>query len=206
MPPVAPHWYVADEIRRRIDSGTWTPGQRLPSRAQIAAELGVTTGAARRGMELLRRAGELEGTARSRLWVAHPPAVRTLIDADADWPYLTGDGGGIGSCTASPDLAERLAVPAGTRLRWERIECLDPDSRPSHLITSWWTGRRARSWARHTAVAELHQLTSAEAEHLGLAVGVQAWLIQRTRYDAVGRPVETADMVLPADRWRVRLS
>lgn len=203
--PVAPYQYVAAEIRRRITDGTWPPGSRLPSRSQIAAELGVTPGATRRGMEVLRRAGELEGTERSRLWVAHPPAVRTLIDADADWPYLTGDGGGSGSCTAGPDLAERLGVRPGQRLRWERIECLDPDSRPSHLITSWWTGRRTTAWATSESVAELHQLTTEEAGVLGLAAGVPAWLIQRTRYDAAGRPVETADLVLPADRWRVRL-
>lgn len=204
MPPVAPHRYVAAELRRRINDGIWRPGDRIPSRTQLAADLNVTVGAARRGIEILRRAGELEGTERSRLRVAHPPAVRTLLDADANWPYLTGDGA-VGSCPADADLAARLAVPVGRRLRWERIECLDPDSRPSHLITSWWAGRRAARWARHAAVAELHQLTSAESDQLGLGTGVQAWLIQRTRYDAAGRPVETADLVLPADRWRVRV-
>jgi GntR family transcriptional regulator len=203
--PIAPYQRVVAEIRQRIASGEWPPGYRIPSRAHLAEDFHVSDASARRGMAVLRNSGELEGTQRSRLFVAHPPAVRTLIEADADWPYLTGDGGGTGSCTASPDLAQRLGVKAGRRLRWERIECLDPDSRPSHLVTSWWVGHRVGAWVTSEAVAELHQLTSEEATNLGLVAGVPAWLIQRTRYDVTGRPVETADLVLPADRWRVRL-
>jgi GntR family transcriptional regulator len=205
MPPAAPYLYVAAEIRRRISTGAWPAGHQLPSRARLAAELGVSDAAVRLGMAVLRRAGELEGTQRSRLWVAHPPAVRTLIDADANWPYPTGDGGGIGSCTATNDLADRLQVTVGRRLRWERIECLDPDLRPSHLITTWWASQRATTWTRSVADAGLHHLTATEAQAIGLTRGVPAWLVQRTRYDEAGHPVETADLVLPADRWRVRL-
>ncbi|MFE2912799.1 GntR family transcriptional regulator [Kitasatospora indigofera] len=205
MPSVAPYQRVAAELRRRIAGGIWPPGTHLPSRAQLAAELGTTDAAVRLGMAVLRRAGELEGSQRSRLVVAHPPAVRTLIDADGDWLYPTGDGGGAGSCLATDDLAARLQVAPRSRLRWERIEHLDPDLRPSHLVTSWWAGQRASTWARAVADAGLHALTTAEGAQLGLAPGVPAWLVQRTRYSASGRPVETADLVLPADRWRVRL-
>lgn len=205
MPPVAPHRHIAAEIRQHIAAGTWSPGDQLPSRAQLARDLGATEDAVRRGIEILRRAGELEGTPRRRLTVAHPPAVRTLIDADGDWPYPIGDGGGTGSCTANPDLADRLQVAPGRRIRWERVECLDPDLRPSHLITTWWAGRRAVTWVRSMADAGLHHLTAEEAAITGLARGVPAWLVQRTRYDAAGRAIETADLVLPADRWRVRL-
>lgn len=204
MPPVAPYQYVASEIRRRITSGLWPPGHQLPSRARLAAELGVSDAAARLGMAALRRTGELEGTQRTRLWVAHPPAVRTLLDSDRDWPFLLGEGA-LGSCRADADLASRLGVAPRSRLRWRREECLDPDSRPSHLITTWWVGERQERWARAVAEASLHQVTPDEGDQLGLPSGVPAWLIQRTRYSSTGRPVETADMVLPADRWRVRL-
>jgi DNA-binding GntR family transcriptional regulator len=204
MPRVAPYRHVAAEIRRRIATGEWPPGHQLPSRAKLAAELGVTDAAARLGMVLLRRAGELEGTQRERFVVAHPPAVRTLLFPDQDWPYLYGEGA-LGSCRADADLASRLDVAPRSRLRWRREECLDPDSRPSHLVTTWWVGERPSRWARAVAEAELHQITADEGVQLGLPHGVPAWLIQRTRYSSTGRPVETADMVLPADRWRVRL-
>ncbi|WP_371484640.1 UTRA domain-containing protein [Kitasatospora sp. NBC_00315] len=131
--------------------------------------------------------------------------MRTLIDPDGDWPYPTGDGGGTGTCLASQELAGRLQLAPRTRLHWVRFEYLDPDLRPSHLVTSWWAGPRASTWARAVADAGLHALTAAEGAQLGLAPGVPAWLVQRTRYSAAGRPVETADLVLPADRWRVRL-
>jgi GntR family transcriptional regulator len=203
MPP-APYQRVAAEIRRRVTAGQWPAGTRLPSQAALAAELGVSLAEARRGMGVLRKEGLLEGTQRTRLWVAHPPAVRTLLDPDRDWPYLRGEGA-TGSCRADADLAARLGVASRSRLRWHREECLDPDSRPSHLVTTWWVGERQRRWARVVAEAELHQVTVDEGDQLGLPQGVPAWLIQRTRYAASGRPVETADMVLPADRWRVRL-
>ncbi|GAA1397456.1 histidine utilization repressor [Kitasatospora putterlickiae] len=205
MPRAAPPYQrVAAEIRRRIASGEWPPGYQLPSRAKFAAELGTTDAAVRLGMALLRRSGELEGTQRTRLWVAHPPAVRTLLDPDGDWPHPRGEGA-AGSQRADADLAGRLGVPSRTRVRWHREELLDPDQRPSHLITTWWAGARPERWSRVEAEVVLHHLTPAKGEHLGLPSGVPAWLIQRTRYSEAGRPIEVADMVLPADRWRVRL-
>jgi GntR family transcriptional regulator len=203
--PAAPYERVVAEIRRRIATGAWRPGQQIPSRTELSADLGISPASVRRAMDVLRRAGELDGTPRSRLYVAHPPAVRTLINPDAEWPYPTGDGGGTGTCLASADLAARLAVAPRTRLTWERLECLDPDYRPSHLVTAWWTGPRPQSWERCVAEAGLGQLTAAEAGQLGLVVGVHAWRVTRTRYGGDGVPVETADLVLPADRWRLRL-
>lgn len=203
--PTAPYQRVAAEIRRRIATGEWPPGHRLPSQALLAGELGVTIAEARRGMAVLRQAGELEGTPRARLAVAHPPAVRTLLDSDAAWPYQTGDGA-TGTCRATTELAGRLRVPADAILSWHLVECLDPDLRPSHLITTWWAGSRSTSWARSVSEAQLHQLTTQEAGYLGLATNLYAWRVIRTRYQVGGHPVETADLILPADRWRVRLA
>ncbi|MFJ8039550.1 GntR family transcriptional regulator [Kitasatospora sp. NPDC096147] len=45
-------------------------------------------------------------------------------------------------------------------------------------------------------------LTRAEALLLGVAPGAPVSAVERTHYDqATGRPVETADLVLPGDRW-----
>ncbi len=38
---------------------------------------------------------------------------------------------------------------------------------------------------------------------LGVSAGAQATLIQRTHYDTAGRPVETADLLIPANRWDI---
>lgn len=42
-----------------------------------------------------------------------------------------------------------------------------------------------------------------QAQLLGIAAGSQATLIERTHYDADGRPVETADILVPTDRWDI---
>lgn len=203
--PVAPYQRAISQIRQWIADGSWPPGHQIPSRHHLAIELAMGDGSIRRAMTIMRRSGELEGTPRSRLYVAHPPAVRTLISPDAEWPGPYGDGGGTGSCVAPADVAERLGVTAGRRLHWVRAECLDPDLRPSHLVTTWWAGSRSGEWDRSVAEAEFHELSPAEADFLGLATGLRSWLVRRTRY-LVDRPVETADLVLPADRWRLRLS
>jgi GntR family transcriptional regulator len=202
--PDAPYRRVADEVRRRIATGAWPPGCQISSQAQLAAELGVSIAEARRGISVVRHEGLLEGSRRSRLYVAHPPAVRTLIDPDADWPYPTGEHA-IGASPADADQAARLGIDTGTQVEWQATECLDPDYKPSHLITQWWVGLRPSTWATCGVEADLHQLTADEAGQLGLATGAPAWRVMRTRYDADGKPVEIADIVMPADRWRLRL-
>ncbi|WP_231873152.1 MULTISPECIES: GntR family transcriptional regulator [Kitasatospora] len=48
-------------------------------------------------------------------------------------------------------------------------------------------------------------LTRAEAQTLGLLPGAPALAVRRTHYDrATGRPVETADLVLPGELWATR--
>jgi GntR family transcriptional regulator len=200
----APYERVMLVIRERIASGTWRPGQQIPSRTELSRELGISPASVRRALTLLHVAGELDGTARSRLWVAHPPAVRTLLDPDAAWPYPHGDGA-TGTCRADIDLARRLGVPNRTRLNWRRTECLDPDYKPSHLITAWWSGPHPTTWERCEAEAGLDQMTADEAALLGLPAHTPVWRVQRTRIDFTGQPVETADLLLPTDRWRLRL-
>ncbi|MFI1972854.1 hypothetical protein BLA24_30890 [Streptomyces cinnamoneus] len=46
-------------------------------------------------------------------------------------------------------------------------------------------------------------LTRETAQILGMAPGTQATLIQRTHYDTSGRPVETADLLVPTERWAI---
>lgn len=202
--PAAPYKRVILAIRENIASGHWPPGQQIPSKNEISRDLGISPASVRRAMDILRRSGELDGTARTRLYVAHPPAVRTLLDPDADWPYPVGDGA-TGTCLADTDLAARLDLPVRTRLSWERTECLDPDYKPSRLVTAWWRGARPQSWERCEAEAGLDDMTADEAAQLGLRLRIPVWRVYRTRFDSSGRPVETADLVLPADRWRLRL-
>ncbi|MFD5892243.1 UTRA domain-containing protein [Streptomyces sp. NPDC060334] len=42
-----------------------------------------------------------------------------------------------------------------------------------------------------------------QAQTLGIPTGTLALLIERTFHDSDDRPVETADLLIPADRWTV---
>ena len=195
---------IAADIRRRIQAGEWAVGEDLPSRREMAAEYGVHPQTMRLAHLLLRQQGTLEGEERRAVYVAHPPAMRTLTAVDAKWPY--------GSETtdtrphaATDELAGRLDVPVGILLQHETVECLEPGGRSAMLVTSWWR-RRRRPHTSVTAELGVVPLTEEQAHALGLLVDSLAYRVMRTRLDPHGAPVETADLILPLDRWTIRLS
>ncbi|MEU2788992.1 GntR family transcriptional regulator [Streptomyces sp. NPDC007100] len=197
------HRRIAADLTRRIRRGEWSPGDQIPSRAELAAEYEVHEQTIRLAVTLLRRRGFLEGEQRSRLHVAHPPAMRALIDPDADWPFPS-ETTDTAPRRATAELAARLDVPAGTRLQHETVECLDPGGRSAMLVSSWWRGHR-RPHASFIAELGVVELSERQAHALGLTVDALAYRLVRTRLDAAGLAVETADLVLPMDRWVIRL-
>lgn len=204
MPEGARYRRIAADIQRRIAAGQWRPGQDLPSRTELAAELGVHPQTVRLAYVHLRRVGVLEGEERRAVYVAHPPAMRTLTDADAPWPYAS-ETTDTSPRPATVDLAERLGVHVGATLKHETIECLDPGGRSAMLVQSWWRGRR-RPHASYAAELGVVELIEEQAHALGLLVDSLAFRVVRTRVDHLGRPLETADLILPMDRWLVRLT
>jgi len=195
---------IAAAIESRIAAGEWRPGQDLPSRAELAAELGVHPQTVRLAYVHLRRIGILEGEERRAVYVAHPPAMRTLTDADAEWPYSS-ETTDTRPRPATVELAERLGVDVGAPLQHETVECLDPGGRSAMLVSSWWRGRR-EVHASYSAELGAVPLTVEQAHALGLLVDAIAFRVVRTRFDLQGRPLETADLILPMDRWLVRLA
>ncbi|MFP8944676.1 GntR family transcriptional regulator [Streptomyces fenghuangensis] len=200
----APYQRLAAALRRRLAAAEWLPGSRFPSIAALAADYDVDRGVVQRAIAVLRRERLLDGRPGARLTVAYPAAVRTLTDPDAPWPHGVGDVE-RGTVRATDDLRERLGLARRVTVRWERAELLDPDGRPALLLTRWWRGAEPRPHVAVRCELRPHAMTVGEAAALGLAAGTAALLVERTRLDAAGRPVETADLVLPADRWRVSL-
>lgn len=122
---------------------------------------------------------------------------------------------------ASPAVAERLGIAAGDRVMRTSYTYL-ADGEPAYLAVSWEPlaltegtditdpedGPHAGAGVRdrmetigHTPdrVRELpraHTLTEDEARELGLHAGMAVVLIERTYLEG-GRPVETADLILP---------
>lgn len=199
----AAHRRVAADLADQISAGLWAPGDQLPSRASLARHYGVHEQTVRLAMLLLRKRGLVEGEQRARLYVAHPPVMRALIAPDRDWPYQV-ELMASGSWKAGEQLAERLDVPAGAALQHEVLECLDPGGRSALIVCTWWRGKR-RQHSRYVAEVEVMQLNEAQAHALGLTVDATAYRLVRTRLDNAGRPTETADLILPMDRWTIRL-
>lgn len=203
MPEGARYRRIAADIQRRIAAGEWRPGQDLPSRAELAAELGVHPQTVRLAYVHLRRTGVLAGDKRRAVYVAHPPAMRTLTDVDAEWPFSS-ETTDTRPRAATEELAERLGVQVGATLKHETVECLDPGGRSAMLVSSWWRGRR-QSHVSFSAELGVASLTEEQAHALGLLVDAVAFRVVRTRFDRQGRPLESADLILPMDRWLIRL-
>lgn len=204
MAAAATYRRIAADLRRRIGAGEWAAGEALPSRRFMAAQYGVHEQTIRLAYVELRRTGALEGEKRRRVYVAHPPAMRTLTDPDVDWPWAT-EITDTRSRLATPDLVGRLQVAPATRLHYEMVECMDPGGRSAMVVRSWWHGRR-RPHATYTAELGVVELDEAVAHALGLLVDTVAYRVIRTRLDREGAPSETADLYLPMDRWMIRIA
>ncbi|WP_055588551.1 GntR family transcriptional regulator [Peterkaempfera griseoplana] len=195
---------VAADLRHRIAAGEFPPGARLPSWRTLQRQYQVGYGVIADAIALLRTDGLVVSTQRTSVTVADPAKVQQLTDVDAPWPHGRGD---IqrGTAPADQSLAARLDVEPGTRVAWERVELLDEDGRPSHLCAVYRRpGSRNAAVRTMDAVARARMLSAEEAEHLGLAIGVTQ-VVRATRVDEQGQPVETVELVLPADRWSVSL-
>ncbi|MFF8608983.1 GntR family transcriptional regulator [Streptomyces sp. NPDC015346] len=129
---------------------------------------------------------------------------------------------------APSEIAERLAIELGELCVVTRYEFL-ADGQPVQLSQSWEpmaiTGdtpivlpemgplagmgvvERMRSiGVRVETAVEIPRparATQEQANLLGISLGDLVLLIERTYYDGGGRPVETADIVVPDVRWEV---
>lgn len=70
MPPKYRYEEIADDLRRRIASGEFPPGSKLPSRAQLREQYEVTPPVIDRAMQILRVLGITESLAGVGVYVA----------------------------------------------------------------------------------------------------------------------------------------
>ncbi|MFI5987321.1 GntR family transcriptional regulator [Streptomyces sp. NPDC051555] len=130
---------------------------------------------------------------------------------------------------APADIAARLQIRPGQHCVRTEYEFLDAARRPVMSSTSWepmsitgksavvlpdggpFAGRSVVDRMAHLGIAVVRatertqpiQTDRDQAQQLGVPVGSLATWIERTYYDSDDRPVETADLVIPADRWTV---
>lgn len=146
-----PYLRIADVLKQRIADQEWTPGDRLPSRAQLAQECGVGENVIRRAQELLISLGALEGRAGSGTYVAEPRERLRMVRAQyreqrggspfrADMASLgkrgTWESRTEAKVPAPGDIAARLGIAEGDLTVRTAYEFL-VDSKPVQISTSW---------------------------------------------------------------------
>lgn len=151
MPDQPPYLRVADKLRARIASGEWSPGDRLPSRADLGREYEVGENVVRRAQELLISVGTLEGRAGSGTYVAEPRErlriVRSLYREQNGGSPFAADMAALGrrgtwesrteaKVPAPASIAARLGIGEGELCVRTAYEFL-ADGKPVQLSTSW---------------------------------------------------------------------
>jgi GntR family transcriptional regulator len=122
--PVGRSSAVNAEIRSRIESGTWRPGDRLPPEPELAASFGVSRATLREALRLLAEDGWLSRTRGAGTYVTHRPRLRNNLDVNFGVSELIESMGlrpgtenlRIYDASATGAEGERLGVPPGSRV------------------------------------------------------------------------------------------
>lgn len=146
-----PHQVVAGDLRRRLASGEWEAGAKLPSRAQLAQHYGVGPNVMQKAQERLIVEGLLEGRAGSGTYVAQPRERRRMIrsrhrERRGGSPFRADmyESGRNGTWEASSEartpapenIARRLGIAPGDPTVRTAYEFL-ADGKPAQLSISW---------------------------------------------------------------------
>ncbi|GAA2910047.1 GntR family transcriptional regulator [Streptosporangium fragile] len=223
---------VVADIRRQIVDGSLPPGAPVPSRAQLTRKYGVGETAARHALRVLAAEGLIVGRVGSGHYVRDQPALVPLhrwrfhdhhvpFGADiqsqgtrATWDRRTEP------ADATPDIAQRLRLDESAPVIRTRY-VFRGDGKPIQLATSYEPaefgepggddgprGLIARLSAIGVKVTEIVEQVytrvpqPAESDALALPAGVHVLHVERTHW-AGDRPVETSDIVIPGDRFRL---
>ncbi|MGI5269914.1 GntR family transcriptional regulator [Nonomuraea sp. CA-218870] len=222
---------VVGDLRRQILDGTLPPGALIPSRAQLTRKYQIGETAARHALRALvsegliigrigsghyvREASKLTPSHRWR-FLDHPIPFATDLQSQGrrvTWDWHSEP------AAAGPDLARRLRVAASATVTRTRY-VFRGDGRPLQLATAYEPlGLAPHAGAEGTSlvtrmcaygvkitevVESLHtrEPEPSETEALELPVGVHVLHVERTHW-AGDRPVETSDIIVPGDRFRM---
>jgi GntR family transcriptional regulator len=210
-----------DILVDRIKDGTWQAGQAIPSEMEIAADLGISPGTARKALDEMESEHLVVRHQGRGTFVARHDDARIIFQ----FFKLTPDSGerefpssrivSVGVRPATVEAAKILKLRAGSRvLHVERVRhlagtaaiaetivlphALFPGAEKLDLPNNLYELYRAKfgvTIARSTEKLKAVAARRREAKHLGVAAGTPLLAIDRTAYSLDGRPVE----------WRVSL-
>ncbi|MFI9465776.1 GntR family transcriptional regulator [Streptomyces xiamenensis] len=71
--PVPPYRQIADDLRRRIESGEIPPGRRIPSMVELEQQWGVARDTLRKATQVLKNEGLVETVTGMGIYVVGRP-------------------------------------------------------------------------------------------------------------------------------------
>ena len=217
---------VRDALVSRIIDGLWQPGQALPSEMEIAADLGVSQGTARKALDEMAAENLIVRHQGRGTFVARHDDARILFQ----FFKLIPDSGekqfpdsrilSVAVRPASAAARKALKLRAGSRvIALERIrsiagkaciveaitlpKALFPGAEKIVLPNNLYELYRSRFGVPIARAAERLKAVAAtrrEAKHLGLKVGAPLLKIDRTAFALDGRPVEWRVSMCQTDR------
>jgi GntR family transcriptional regulator len=234
QPKMASPLYVqAQEVLMARVIEKFRPGQLLPTQAELAQEFGVSLITIKRALQELARKGLVEST-RGRGTVVVQPHVQTDQRGITSWTdFMTGVGRQPRTAwcrvrvrVPPKEVARRLRLKARERtVRIERLRTLDgepfclmtnelPLALAPRLPHSGLTEESLYGWLRrhHGLVpqsadeeVEARSPTAEEVQALGPDTDI-VLVVHRTAWLTRGQPLEVADMVSPAHRYRYHVA
>ncbi|WP_084965503.1 GntR family transcriptional regulator [Thermoactinospora rubra] len=220
---------VVEDIRRQINDGTLPPGAPIPSRAQLTRKYQVGETAARHALRVLANEGLIVGRVGSGHYVRERPDLiplhrwRHLEHPSPFAADLLTQGRRVAFdrhsevAEAGPVIGARLRLEESARVARTHYVYRD-EGKAVQLVTSYEPvelagddDRRsviARMYAHGIKISEIVESVHtrvpqpAESDALALPAGVHVLHVERTHW-AGDRPVETSDIVIPGDRFRV---
>lgn len=216
--PLHPRLYA--EMVRRIRTGVWRPGERVPSEKALVAEFGTSRGPVRQALAALRAEGLISGKRGAPPKVLRTPPSQSFdtFMSFTEWARELGltPGQRIIEASRRPatdDIARELEIePAAPVVEVIRVRLLGdkpamlerslfPYEVGKHLISADLDGGSIYQTlcavgvvpvrAKHVIDAvPAHPL---EVEHLHVSPGAPLLRVRRLAYDELGTVVETAD-------------
>ncbi|WP_030659975.1 GntR family transcriptional regulator [Streptomyces rimosus] len=220
--PVGARIPSRSELKRAYEASDQTVDRAV----RVLKAAGYAEGQFGRGVFVTDRA-PIGTLLRSTGAVDSPFAARIALEGSPDGAPLTWEASST-TAPASDRVARRLCIVPGTGVIRSVYEYL-ANRQPVQLATSWEPlaitegtdvvfpecgpyarrGVRGRMAAIGIRVVRAEErvgsrpASSAEAEALGCSPGQCVTVVERTHFDADGRAVETSDIVVRADRWRL---
>jgi GntR family transcriptional regulator len=229
VPPVPKHWRVREAVVELIAG--LRPGDRLPTEAELEAQLAVSRGTVRRAFDDLEREGRVSRQPGRGTFVAQPRMPRPLPELTSFSEHLRSlgfePGARLISYRAVVDPADALDhfAPPARLARIVRLRTADGSPVGVHTL---YIPRELAERSGFTAIAlrtspalslyatigsagveidsaredlAARMPTQREAELLELSPGSPVLEVVRRTYDANGVPVELVRAVYRADRY-----